>query len=95
MSIGVQRNTTGTVRVKNAAYTDADLFTTAMSGVYLVYELATETTDTTTPASLTTQKGYNLLRTVSGDIQSADATLEYRADTALYIDKKIAEATEE
>lgn len=43
----------------------------------IVYELRTPTTDTTTPASLTTQKGYNILRTVSGDIQNAPADIEY------------------
>jgi len=65
----------GNIYIRDTAYTDAATFKTAMSGVYLVYELAAETTDTTTPAILTTQKGYNLLRTVSGDIQSAPATL--------------------
>ncbi len=34
------------VRIRNRAYTDAETFTTAMSGVYLVYELATPTTET-------------------------------------------------
>jgi len=43
----------------------------------IVYRKATPTTDTTAPGSLTTQKGYNLLRTVDGDIQSAPAGIEY------------------
>ena len=43
----------------------------------IVYRKATPTTDTTTPATLTTQKGYNILRTVSGDIQNAPADIEY------------------
>lgn len=35
--------------VKDTAYTTAESFKTAMNGVYLVYELATPTTETTTP----------------------------------------------
>ena len=46
MSIGVAN--TGTIMIKNTSYTNADAFTTAMSGVYLVYELATPTTETAT-----------------------------------------------
>ena len=38
--------TTGSVNIRDSAYTDAAAFKTAMSGVYLVYELATPTTDT-------------------------------------------------
>jgi len=34
------------IYIKNTAYTDIPTFTTAMSGVYLVYELATPTTET-------------------------------------------------
>lgn len=39
----------GNVSVKNVSYTDAPTFKTAMNGVYLVYELATETTETADP----------------------------------------------
>ena len=50
-SIGL--GTTGwfvnTIWVRDSAYTDATTFKTAMSGVYLVYELATPTTETATP----------------------------------------------
>ena len=45
-------NTTGAndyIYVKDSAYTDAATFKTAMSGVYLVYELATPTTETADP----------------------------------------------
>ena len=35
--------------VKSSAYTDANAFKTAMSGVYLVYKLATPTTETADP----------------------------------------------
>ena len=38
-------HTVGALIVKDTAYTDASTFKTAMSGVYLVYELATSTTE--------------------------------------------------
>ena len=41
--------TNGYMYAKNSAYTDAATFKTAMSGVYLVYELATPTTETADP----------------------------------------------
>ena len=37
------------IYVEDSAYTDAQAFTTAMNGVYLVYELATPTTESATP----------------------------------------------
>lgn len=40
---------TPTVRVKDATYSTVQAFKTAMSGVYLIYELATPTTPTITP----------------------------------------------
>ena len=43
------RQSDGTFRVRNLAYTDATTFKTAMSGVYLVYELAEPTTEQATP----------------------------------------------
>ena len=50
-SIGL--GTTGwfvnTIWVRDSAYTDATTFKSAMSGVYLVYELATPTSETATP----------------------------------------------
>ena len=39
----------GNLYVRDSAYTDATTFATAMNGVYLVYELATETTETADP----------------------------------------------
>lgn len=39
---------TGQLYIKDTAYTDSATFKTAMSGVYLVYELATPTTETAT-----------------------------------------------
>ena len=38
-----------TIAIKDSSYTDAQTFKTAMSGVYLIYELATPTTEQTTP----------------------------------------------
>ena len=37
------------IAIRDDAYTDADTFKTAMNGVYLVYELATPTTETADP----------------------------------------------
>jgi hypothetical protein len=46
-TIGLSSN--GRLRIKDTAYTDATNFKTAMSGVYLLYELATPTTETAEP----------------------------------------------
>lgn len=49
---GIQRTTPGAnswVYVKDTSYTDVETFKTAMSGVMLVYELATPTTETAEP----------------------------------------------
>lgn len=43
----------GTIRIKDDSYTDATTFKSAMSGVYLVYELATPTTETAEPYTAT------------------------------------------
>lgn len=45
----IATNTTGLLVVKNTSYTDGTTFKTAMSGVYLVYELATPTTEQLAP----------------------------------------------
>ena len=37
------------IMIKDSAYTNPDVFKTAMSGVYLVYELATPTTESADP----------------------------------------------
>lgn len=73
----------GTLVVKDSRYTDADSFTTAVSGVYLVYPLATPATFSVTPVTdITTLYGFNIIYANSGDIES----VEYVADTKLYID---------
>lgn len=41
------------VFIRDTSYSDATTFTTAVNGVYLIYELATATTETTTPYSET------------------------------------------
>ena len=41
--------TNGTLAIRDIDYSDKDTFKTAMSGVYLVYELATTTTESSTP----------------------------------------------
>lgn len=46
-SLAADKDGTATqIQIKDSAYTDADAFKAAMSGVYLVYELATPTTET-------------------------------------------------
>jgi hypothetical protein len=47
------RNTYSAVTVKDSAYNDAGVFTTAMSGTYLIYPLATPTTESADPYQLT------------------------------------------
>lgn len=46
---GITIFTDKSIRIVDSAYTDAAAFKTAMSGVYLIYELATETTETAEP----------------------------------------------
>ena len=62
-------------------------FKSAMSGVQLVYKLATPQTYQLTPTEVTTLLGDNTIWADTGDTE-----VEYRADTKLYIDKKIAGA---
>ena len=62
----------------------ADAFKSAMSGVQLCYELATPTT-----IQLTTQQIDSLLGRNSVWADSGDVTVEYIADTKLYIQKVI------
>lgn len=76
------------VCVRDEAYTDAATFKTAMNGVKLVYELATPTTVQLTPQQLNTLLGVNNIWSDAGD-----ASVEYYADTKLYID--LAGQTEE
>lgn len=58
-STGVAINNNGYVHILDLAYTDAAAFKAAMSGVYLVYELATPTIETAEP--------YRQLQVCDGD----------------------------
>ena len=69
----------------DARFTDTTAFAEAMSGVQLVYELATPIVYDLTPTEVTTLLAQNNIWADCGD-----STVEYRADTKLYIDKKIA-----
>ena len=73
------------VYVKDSQYATASDFKTAMSGVQLVYELATPTTVQLTPTEVTTLLGQNNIWADAGNI----VEVEYRADTALYIQKLV------
>lgn len=68
------------VVVKDSSYTDAATFKTAMSGVQLVYELATPITVQLTPHEVRSLLGQNNIFADTGD-----SSVEYRADTKMYI----------
>ena len=71
--------------VHNHAYTDATAFKTAMDGVQVVFEMSYYPKYTLTAQQLTTLLGQNNIWADTGD-----STVEYPADTKLYIDKKLA-----
>lgn len=75
---------TSSIYVNDSAYTDAtaEQFKTAMSGVMLVYPLATPLTIQLTPHEVTALLGSNNVWADSGD-----STVEYRADPTLYIQR--------
>lgn len=73
--------------IRDTAFTDATTFKTAMDGVQLVYELETPITVQLTAQQLTTLLGQN---NVWSDADSV--SVDYVADTKLYIAKVIAEA---
>lgn len=86
--------TVGTTESRELYITDgskanmtASEFTLAMSGVQLIYELATPITYQLTPQELDTLLGTNNIWT---DVGTVD--VEYPADTKLYIDNKITQA---
>ena len=64
--------------IRNTSYTNANIFKTAMSGKKLVYELATPTALTTTPAQVATLLGTNNVWSDAGAV-----SVEYRADPTL------------
>ena len=73
------------IRFRNTAYNDAAQFKTAMDGQKLVYELATPTTFSTTPATLNTVLGDNNIFCDTGN-----TTVEYVCDPRLFIEKTVA-----
>lgn len=77
------------VFLPSAEYESVAAFKTAMSGVQLCYELATPITYQLTP-----QEVYTLLGTNNVWAETGYSTVEYRADTGLYI-QKLTGSTEE
>ena len=80
-------NNAGQMHIKNTAYSDADIFATAMSGHYIVYELATPQTYQLTPTQVASILGQNNIWSDTGDV-----AVEYRADIKRYINKVVAAA---
>ena len=76
----------GTLYVSDPRYTDVTEFKTAMSGRKIIYKLATPQEYTFTENEMTTLYGTNNIWASTGD-----TSVEYCADTKLYIDGKIAE----
>lgn len=79
---GYVNSSTCSVIIKDTRYNDATSFKSAMSGVQLVYELATPIEIQLTPQTISTLKGVN---NVWSDAGSVD--VEYPADTKLFIEK--------
>ena len=73
-------------RIRDSRYTDKDSFKSAMSGVMYVFELAEPITYHLTPTQVKTLLGQNNIFADAGD-----TSVDYIADTKLYIDKKFAE----
>lgn len=65
----VGTESTNSINVRDDSYTSASSFTTAMSGKYLTYELATPTTVQLTPTQIKTLLGNNNIFADSGDIE--------------------------
>ena len=75
------------IRDDGKADLTADQFKTAMSGVQLVYELATPTViENLTEAQISTLLGQNNIWSDTGD-----CAVQYRADTKAYIDKVVSQ----
>ena len=74
----------GSVQIRDEAYTDATALQTSLIGQTMVYFLATPTTIQLTPTQIDSLLGRNNVWADSGDV-----TVEYIADTKLYIQKVI------
>ena len=79
-------NVYATICVYDSTYTSAASFKTAMSGVQLVYELATPNIAQLSPTEVTTLLRNNNIFADCGNV----AELTYRADLKTYIDEKLA-----
>lgn len=86
MTFAFQSTNDFRIIVRDSSYSSADAFKTAMSGMKLVYEVATPTSIPLTAQNITLLKGDNVLTTDADSIEAS-----YSADIALYIAKKIAE----
>ncbi len=82
MSVCVGINTSVGVLVYDDTYTDETSFTTAVTGQTLCYKLATPITVQLTPQEVKSLLGTNNIFADTGDV-----SVEYRADTKLYIEK--------
>lgn len=78
--------TSNTISIKDTSKADMTIaeFKTAMSGHYAVYKMSTPQTLTLTPEQVTTLLGQNNIYADSGSV-----AVTYRADTGLYIDKRL------
>ena len=70
--------------VRDTDYSDAATFKTSLSGVMLCYEMDELQTLTLTPEQVTTLLGTNNIYADAGSV-----AVTYRADTGLYIDKRL------
>ena len=77
-------NNAGSVFVRNLSFDDAATFKNAMQGQKIVYESMDSVSFAVTPVEINTALGNNSFSTGTGTI-----SIEYRADTKLYIDNKI------
>ena len=75
------------IYIRDDSYSDTTAFKSAVTGQTLVYELAEPITIQLTPNQVNSLLGANNIWADSGDTE-----VEYRADTKLYIQKKITEA---
>ena len=80
-------NMNGSFLVRCSSYTEVDLFKEAMNGVYLVYPMKTPQVYQLIPTEVKSMFGINNIYADCGNI-----SVEYRADTTTYINRKIAEA---
>lgn len=80
-------NPNGTFLVRCSNYTDVDSFKAAMKDIYLVVPMKVPQTYQLTPTEVKTMFGINNIYTDCGNV-----SVEYRADTTMYINRKIAEA---